>query len=201
MEINLKQDGCKYSLFWEKWIKGGVSAVIDLTQFNDSNEYFMSITPTKRNDYRQSLKRGYDSWEISLDERNNLLDDIYDIHTSKQKRQGREMSEAYRKEVKPISEFQCIEHSGLFFGCFTECDKLVSYILVSQMGEAWFLSMIIGHGDHLKDFVMVNVLMEVVRVAFDRGVRCIGYHRWDNGTKGLQFWKRSVGFKPIQLTQ
>jgi len=199
MKVDLKPDGCKMSLFWEEWIKGGESAVIDLTQFKDFSGYFKSIYATKRNDYRKSVKRGYASRKIGWCERNTLLDEIYEIHTSKEKRQGREMSEAYKKKVKPVGEFLCQEHSGRFFGCFNEFNTLVAYIMVSQMGEIWFLSMIIGHGDHLKNLVMVNVLMSVIEETYKKGIKYIGYHRWNNGTKGLQFWKKSLGFKPIQL--
>lgn len=200
MQLDLKLDGCKMSVFWSNWIMArGDCAVLNLTQYQDYNEYFaIGLNATKRNDYRKSIKRGYRSRPVDWVERNTMLDQIHEIHTSLKIRQGREMRATYLQDVKPVGRFECREHAGQFYGCFLE-KKLTSYVVTSRMGEAWMLSMIIGHGDYLKNFIMVNVCLEVIWRAFEEGIKCIIYHRWDNGTAGLQFWKQSIGFRPAKL--
>jgi len=197
MRIDMKLDGCKMSVFWANWLSGGYSAVIDLTKYLDAEGYFTKgMKATKRNDWRNSVKRGYRSRLMSWDERNERIPEIWEINISAKERQGRGMSIGYLKEPVRVGSWECEEHAGLFFGCFSPAGKLVAYIVVSPMGEIWWLSMIIGHKEYLKDFVMVNILVEVILTAYEQKIKYIGYHRFKNGTKGLQWWKESMGFEP-----
>jgi len=56
MQIDFKLDGCKMSLFWSDWIKGGEAAVIDLTQFQDFD--IIHYKKTKINRPRYGVNTG-----------------------------------------------------------------------------------------------------------------------------------------------
>lgn len=161
-----------------------------------------SFNSTKRNIYRQSVRRGYLSREITWAERSNYLNDLHAINISKGVRQGKPLDESYQRKPKEITGRKtCEHHYGTFIGCFSEDGHLRAYITTNFCGEIAAASQIMGHGDYLHDGIMVNLWHEFVRICIERGIKAIVYSRWDDGLDGLKSWKRSVGMRAQVLRE
>lgn len=199
--INLHPDQCREYIYWSDYMKTETdSAVITLPP--TFGTWFDKWMPTKRNLYRQSIRKGFTSRLMTWDERTAYLDDIHSINTSKIIRQGKPLSQSYQDLPKPITGRKtCEHHYSLFIGCLSSEGKLVAYISANFCGDLAAASQIIGHGNFLQHGIMVNLWYEFMRICSERGVRAVVYSRWSDGFDGLKFWKESVGMKPMILTE
>lgn len=200
ISVNLHPDSCREYLYWSEYMKDPKeSAVFERTKWGDAINHFSA---TKRSTLRQSIKRGYMSREITWAMRDAYLQDIFNINTSKQIRQGKPLSDHYQEQPKPITGRKtCDHHYGTFIGCFGSDGHLRAYITTNFCGDLAAASQIMGHGDHLHDGIMVNIWHEFVRLSIERGIKVIVYSRWDDGFDGLKSWKRSVGMRSETLTE
>lgn len=147
-----------------------------------------------RQKVRRAVKLGY---AFAPFEYNDHLDDIYEINTSMDSRQGRQMTESYRQRPEPREpwgEQPCPRHHFGYFGIFKD-GRLVAYTLVAQSGEMMQFSQILGHGAHMEDGVMNLLIFEAVKWHQERARTPYAvYYLHDSGTSGLQFFKRKMGF-------
>lgn len=202
--VDLKPDQCREYKAWSEYCEQhGDSAVLNLT-----TEHLHGWNATARNRLRHSQRLGYFSREIDWAERTNYLEDIHQINVSKAFRQRKPMGDYYLEFPKEITGRKtCEHHYGTFIGCFgtrkgTEDDtRLVAYITTNFCGEIAAASQILGHGDLLKDGIMLNVWATFVDICILRGVKYIVYSRWNDGWNGLKYWKRSVGMRPEALQE
>jgi hypothetical protein len=152
-----------------------------------------------RRKVRGAIKAGY---QFAPFDHINFRDDVYEINTSKQTRQGRPMSEAYRRlpvEKSPFRNQSCPRHRNDYFGVFRD-SKLYAYALVRQCGEMFLFAEFIGHGAHLENGIMNLLLFEAAKRRHqESGSRYAVYHLHHNGTPGLQFFKRKMGFAPHRV--
>jgi hypothetical protein len=147
-----------------------------------------------RQKVRRATKLGY---EFRPFEHNDHIDAIYAINTSLPTRQGGQMSEAYRTrptEEPAAATWSCQRHRRVYHGVFKD-GKLCAYANVVQCGEVMIFSRLLGHGTHLDGGVMNLLVYDSVRRCHkESGTRYAVYHLADNGTQGLQFFKRKMGF-------
>lgn len=200
MRVHLGPDhGCTIYEFWREWLKSEIPAAILELDGREPMKYFNA---TAANRYRHGLRTGYCATSISWSDRDEFLQDIFEINTSLPDRQGKPMKSNYLEQPKPMLEpaAVCVDHHSSFIGCFKD-DKLVGYISANFCGELAAASQIIGHGDHLKNGVMLVLWAEFVRACQCRAIRIIVYSRWSDGKEGLKYWKHSVGMKPEVLKQ
>jgi hypothetical protein len=198
LTCDLIRDGCSIYKFWSGYFQNASpSAVLQL----DGRQPVKYFNSTAANRYRYGLKSGYHAHEITWDERNAFLADIHQVNTSLQKRQGRAMKDHYLAypQASKDSE-QCPAHYNSFVACFLDTN-LVGYISTNFCGEIAAASQILGHGDHLKNGVMLVLWAEFVRLCQSRGISAIIYSRWSDGTDGLKYWKHSVGMKQITVKE
>jgi len=151
-------------------------------------------TARKRAD--QCERRGYRFAEIK---RHKHVEDIFAINTSADERQGRPMSEAYRQRpnLPPLPDYTCRRHRISTYGVLKE-DTLFSYLWLYRCGELALVSSILGHADHLDDFIM----WLLVQGTIDRESACGGsmvYNRHDSGTDGLRWFKERLGFREREV--
>jgi hypothetical protein len=148
-----------------------------------------------RQKVRYGQKAGY---TVRIFEHNDHIDGIHEINNSLESRQGAVMSDAYKDKPAPESPRvqTCRRHRRDWFGAFNPDGKLCAYALVIQCGEMLVFSRFLGHGDHRDDGATNVLLYEVVKQRQqESGTRYAVYHRQDNGTEGLQFFKRKMGFR------
>jgi hypothetical protein len=195
---------------------GHPAAIIELGEFKDCEDYISKIHYNKRYGYKKALKLGY-VFERSRNRKH--IGDVVEINRSKAHRQGNPMREDYLKSVEEkggflkiptdIPPIKCFTHFNSDFGVFKYIPgymqgeiqvnkRMFAYNSVHVVGEYAFHSMIIGHGDYLKDDIMS--LLHIGTIDFimkSTKVKYFGYHIYNGGKQGLQDWKRYMLFKPV----
>lgn len=122
-------------------------------------------------------------------------DAIHEINTSKQERQGRPMSSGYleKRAHGRLPDYACDRHYLRTYGVLRD-DVLRAYLTLYRLGDLALVSMILGHGEHLRNDVMYLLFQGVVEDQASRG-GVLFYNRHDSGTDGLRFYKERLGFR------
>lgn len=161
------------------------------------DDYFTcSIKSSERALIRKAIKNGYTCREIDYDA---YLSDILEINTSKNKRQGEEMSKDYLS-LKPRQKIvSSVGQKILSYGCFDSSGKLVAYYMFELFGQNTFHTVKgIGHSEHL-NYGIMNYLFafsigELYKIYPD-GSYTILYGGMSANGDGLSRFKRNVGCK------
>jgi hypothetical protein len=144
-------------------------------------------------------RRGY---TVGVVRREDHADELYAINTSAERRQGRPMSASYREryEYSPLPVYPCERHQVRTYGVKAQDGTLVAYLWLYVAGQLRLCSSIIGHAAHLENEIMYLLFKGMVAAECERdpdGV--VMYHRWDNGTDGLRFYKERVGLRDMEI--
>lgn len=146
-------------------------------------------TARKRAD--RSKRLGYEFAEI---DRSQYANDIYMINVSMPYRQGRPMSQGYRTTNVPgkLPDYPCERHNVRTYGVL-KAGRLRAYLTLYRVNQLALVSMILGHGDHLRDDVMWLMFEGVVGSQQFLG-GWFYYNLWNSGQDGLRYYKAHVGF-------
>jgi hypothetical protein len=132
--------------------------------------------------------------------RSEFEDDIYAINTSREVRQGRQMTDGYRTPpAYPDDKYPCLLHGVHAYGVLDGHSTLVAYLWMYRAGDLALVSQVLGHGAH-EDFGIMHLLFRealVAESAIGPGV-CV-YNRWDSGLDGLRQLKGWIGFEPTPV--
>lgn len=147
-------------------------------------------TARKRADRCERL--GY---RFSLVDYSQHAHDIHDINTSKPERQGRPMSEGYRRYVErsQLPDYPCAVHRTITYGVLYG-PRLVAYLTLHRAGELALVSQILGHGDHLADDIMYLLSAGLIDDQAGTG-GILYYNLHSSGQDGLRYYKERVGFR------
>lgn len=160
---------------------------------DDMAAYLKRIGDKSRNMVRKAHRSGlvYRAFD-----RNDYLDDLFEVNTSKSERQGREMSPAYREPLKPARPHDgCPLHSVTWLGAFRD-DRLRAYVRLVGLGELGVVDAFLGHGDDLHYGVMNGLVHHMVEHVLDAGhIKAIDYLTLHSSTDTLDGFKRRVGFE------
>lgn len=142
----------------------------------------------------RSERLGYHFTEI---DRALYSDDIYEINTSLATRQGRPMSDGYleHRQQGSLPDYPCDKHAIRAYGVIGPHANLVAYMTLYRIEELALISMILGHGDHLRNDIMYLLFAGMVEQQAHLG-GWLYYNLWDSGTDGLRYYKEKVGFRP-----
>jgi len=182
----------KYKIIRNKEIGVGL---INLTQYVSSDEYLKIINGKNSAAYyaRKAKGRGYILREIM---REDYKDDIYEINTSMQERQGRKMAEHY---LQKIDNFENLEHFR-YFGVLDSNGKLRSYCNIGYYGDFVVVSQLLGHKDYLNDGVMYLMITEVIcELIAEKKVDYLMYDTFFGAKDGLKMFKEKLGFLPYRV--
>lgn len=126
-------------------------------------------------------------------------DDIYAINTSLAERQGRPMSASYLeyRDRSAIPEQPCGRHRVHTYGVLQD-DTLHAYLSLYRVGELAHVSMLLGHGDHLRNDVMYLLMAGVIEHQAAQG-GWMFYNAWSSGTDGLRYFKTKLGFASTDI--
>ena len=152
---------------------------------------------TARKRAARAQKRGY--WFDTVD-RHAFEDDIWEINTSMEHRQGRQMTDSYRQRPQfGPDDWGCQKHGVHPYGVFHGTGQLVAYLWMYRAGDLALVSSILGHGQHLENEVMYLLFAGALEreIAVGPGV-CV-YNRHDSGTDGLRFFKERLGFEEQEV--
>jgi hypothetical protein len=158
-----------------------------------------------RAEHRTARKRAWRAERLGyrFAEVDNSLhsDDIFVINTSLTERQGRPMAAGYMKNRQhaPLSEDQkrCPHHRSHTYGVL-EQHTLVAYLTLHRAGDLAMVSMILGHGDHLRNDIMYLLAAGMVEEQSGRG-GWFYYNLHSSGTDGLRYYKERIGFHAADI--
>jgi hypothetical protein len=138
--------------------------LLDLQMFDDFEHYLKCINGKNSAAYyrRKALSKGYTFTDI---DRNQYINDIYEINSSRETRQGRQMHPAYFE--KPTQYID--EHNWLYCGVLNSSGKLVAYLNLQIANEVAVVRTLLGHGDFLNDGIMYLLLVEAARRIYELG--------------------------------
>lgn len=131
--------------------------------------------------------------------RGDHSDDINEINASLPERQGRPMTDGYTtpREHQSLPDYPCDRHRIDSYGVLSG-RRLVAYLTLYRVGELALVSMILGHGDHLRDDIMYLLAARVIEDQAGQG-GFFYYNRHDSGTDGLRYYKERLGFGAADL--
>lgn len=143
-------------------------------------------------------KAGYTFGEIN---REDWADDVFEINTSAETRQGRPMSDGYlaRPEFSRLPAYPCSRHAIRTYGVLDVDFRLRAYTWVYRVGELVMFSSILGHAKHLDRHVMYLLVRGALAREIEAGPGVAFYNRHDSGTAGLVFFKERLGFRPERV--
>lgn len=173
-------------------------ALINLNLYKNFDEYYKSINGKNSAGYysRKALKRKYSFVEIN---RNNYIDDIYEINTSSTMRQGRIMSSSYMQKQDNYQN----EINYRYFGVINEEGKLLAYCNIGFYGEFALVTTLLGHKKYLNDGIMYLMMIEVNKIIFNdykkNGYKYIMYDTFFGASDGLKKFKKKLGYKAYKV--
>jgi hypothetical protein len=169
---------------------------VSLMRCPDSRQQWEAAHRTARKRAWRAERLGYTFAEI---DRSRFNDDIHEINTSLCERQGRPMTEGYvvRHNHRPLPAYPCWRHSIFTFGVL-QGETLRAYLTLYRIGDLALVSMILGHGDHLRNDIMYALAAGMIDHQAGWG-GFFYYNRHDSGTDGLRFYKERIGFTATDI--
>lgn len=132
--------------------------------------------------------------------KNDYLDDMYEINTSSDNRQGRSMSKQYLEEVPREDEKSAVS----YFGVFTSDKKLVGYIRVINTPNLYVVSQLLGHDKYQDDNIMYLILHDLIVSLIEKNEDndkevYLMYDTYFGGSQGIKLYKKRHAFKPYKV--
>jgi hypothetical protein len=200
LEVDCPHDLCRrFVVPLYEQMAGGKFDQMAAMPFPASIEEWASEHRTARKRAHSAERRGYTFHVVN---REDHTDELHAINTSADRRQGRPMSESYLKryEYSPLPTYPCERHQVRTYGVKDPDGRLVAYLWLYIAGQLRLCSSIIGHAAHLENNIMYLLFRGMLERELARdpdGV--VMYHRWDNGTDGLRFYKERVGLRETEI--
>ena len=179
----------KYKIFQNKSLG---AALVDLKRHASPDDYMASVKGHNSAEYhaRKARSRGYVVAEIN---KNDFVDDLYEINTSLESRQGRPMDEAYRQKQTRFQEEKNYKH----FGVFNAAGKLTAYSDVGFYGNFVAFNRLLGlrNNDGAMHLMVTEIICQMIES------RAYGYLMYDTfygASPGLRTFKTMLGFEPFR---
>lgn len=168
------------------------AALVDLKRFAGPDEYMANVKGRNSAGYyaRKARSRGYVVVEI---DKNHFVEDIHEINTSLDQRQGRPMPEAYRQKK---TQFH-LEKNYKYFGVLNGAGKLAAYSDVGLFGNFVAFDRLLGLRNN--DGAMHLMVTEIICRMIDG--HAYGYLMYDTffgASPGLRTFKTMLGFEPYR---
>jgi hypothetical protein len=181
----------RYKVFRHKTIG---AALIDLSGYADRHAYLEQIKGKNEGGYhaRRARSRGYVVRDI---DRNDHIDDIHDIHTSLDVRQGRALDHQYREKQQHFDQ----KRHFRYWGVVSPESRLVAYATLGTYGNFASFSQMMGIRNN--DGIMHLLLSEAICQLIDSGeVRWVMYDTFFGAQPGLRNFKTILGFRPYRAS-
>lgn len=179
----------RYKIFPNKSLG---AALVDLTRFQDSEAYAQAINARKDlgRHVRRARSKGYAVVEI---DRNDFIDDIFEINNSVDIRQGRPMDPEYRNK-KPSYQS---EVNFRYYGVLNAAGKLMAYGEVAYFGNFAAFNRVIGVRNN--DGIMHLMVSDIIRRLIEaRTYDYLMYDTYFGASSGMKTFKKMLGFQPYR---
>jgi hypothetical protein len=168
------------------------AALIDVRGLDTREKYLDYIKGKNFGAYhaKRARARGYVVVEI---DRNDFIDEIHQINTSIENRQGRPMDQHYQEKK---GHFDTLKHFK-YYGILNQDGKLMAYGTLGLYGNFVAFSQLIGYRNN--DGIMHLLIVEIICQLIDEGaVQYIMYDTFFGAQPGMQLFKKMLGFKPYR---
>jgi hypothetical protein len=179
----------KYKIFPHKSLG---AALVDLKRFAGPEDYMASVKGRNSAEHhaRKARSRGYVVVEI---DKNDFVEDLYEINTSLDSRQGRPMPEAYRQKQTLFHP----EKNYKYFGVLNSAGKLAAYSDVGFYGNFVAFNRLLGlrNNDGAMHLMVTEIICQVIEC------NAYGYLMYDTffgASPGLKTFKTMLGFEPYR---
>jgi hypothetical protein len=179
----------RYKIFQNKSLG---AALVDLKRFADPDEYMANMKGrNSAGSYaRKARSRGYSVVEI---DRNVFVEDIHEINTSRDQRQGRPMADAYRQKQTHFSP----EKNYKYFGVLNSAGKLTAYSDIGFFGNFVAFDRLLGLRNN--DGAMHLMVTEIIcRMIESHVYSYLMYDTFFGASPGLRTFKTMLGFEPYR---
>ena len=179
----------RYRIFQNKSLG---AALVDLKRFADPDEYMANMKGRNSAGYfaRKARSRGYSVVEI---DRNVFVEDIHEINTSLDQRQGRPMADAYRQKQTHFSP----EKNYKYFGVLNSAGKLTAYSDIGFFGNFVAFDRLLGLRNN--DGAMHLMVTEIIcRMIESHAYGYLMYDTFFGASPGLRAFKTMLGFEPYR---
>jgi hypothetical protein len=179
----------RYKIFQNKSLG---AALVDLKRFADPDEYMANMKGrNSAGSYaRKARSRGYSVVEI---DRNVFVEDIHEINTSLDQRQGRPMADAYRQKQTHFSP----EKNYKYFGVLNSAGKLTAYSDIGFFGNFVAFDRLLGLRNN--DGAMHLMVTEIIcRMIESHTYGYLMYDTFFGASPGLRTFKTMLGFEPYR---
>lgn len=179
----------KYPVFQNKSLG---AALVDLTKFRTREEYMDTIKGrnSAERHARKAKSKGYQVIEI---DRNDFIDEIYEVNNSVEIRQGRPMDSAYRQKPTHYP----VDKNYTYFGVLNAAGKLMAYGDLGLYGNFVAFNRVIGVRNN--DGVMHLMITEIIcRSIEKRSCHYLMYDTYFGASPGLKEFKTMLGFEPYR---
>jgi hypothetical protein len=180
----------KYKIFQNKALG---AALVDLKRYASPDDYMASVKGRNSAEHhaRKARSRGYVVAEI---DKNDFVDDLHEVNTSLDLRQGRPMDEAYRQKQ---SRFQS-EKNYKYFGVMNPAGKLTAYSDVGFFGNFVAFDRLLGlrNNDGAMHLMVTEIICQMIES------QAYGYLMYDTffgASPGLRTFKTMLGFEPYRV--
>jgi hypothetical protein len=179
----------KYKVFQNKSLG---AALVDLKRHASRDAYMESVKGRNSAEQhaRKARSRGYVLVEI---DKNDFVDDLYEINTSLDSRQGRPMDGAYRQKQTRFHP----EKNYKYFGVLNSAGKLTAYSDVGFYGNFVAFNRLLGlrNNDGAMHLMVTEIICQMIES------RAYGYLMYDTffgASPGLKAFKTMLGFEPYR---
>jgi hypothetical protein len=179
----------KYKIIRNKTIG---AALIDLSRFRTRDDYLDHIKGRNLGAFHagRAKSRGYVVVEI---DRSRFADQIHEINTSLEQRQGRPMDQAY---LEKKTQFDALSNFK-YYGVLDAGGRLAAYCNFGVYGNFALFSQLLGHRNN--DGTMHLLIVEIVCQLIDEGkLKYVMYDTFFGARPGLQLFKKILGFTPYR---
>ena len=179
----------RYRIFQNKSLG---AALVDLKRFADPDEYMANMKGRNSAGHHASKarSRGYSVVEI---DRNMFVEDIHEINTSLDQRQGRPMADAYRQKQTHFSP----EKNYKYFGVLNSAGKLTAYSDIGFFGNFVAFDRLLGLRNN--DGAMHLMVTEIIcRMIESHAYGYLMYDTFFGASPGLRTFKTMLGFEPYR---
>jgi hypothetical protein len=179
----------RYKIFQNKSLG---AALVDLTRYRTREAYLnrMKGRNSAEQHARKARARGYTVVEI---DRNEYIDEIYQVNTSLNVRQGRPIDEIYREKVT----YYTPEKNYTYYGIINTDGVLMGYGNVGHYGNFSAFNRVIGVRNN--DGIMHLLVSEIICQMMERqGCRYLMYDTYFGASPGLRAFKTMLGFEPYR---
>jgi hypothetical protein len=179
----------RYKIFQNKSLG---AALVDLKRFADTEAYMQNVKGRNSAGYhaRKARSRGYTIIEI---DKNDFVEDIHEINTSLDQRQGRPMDEAYRQKQMRFAP----ERNYKYFGVLNAAGRLTAYSDVGFFGNFVAFDRLLGLRNN--DGAMHLMVTEIIcRTIESHAYSYLMYDTFFGASPGLRTFKTMLGFEPYR---